>query len=75
MKRIVLLPVEKIGKNLVYGHEGVEEVVIDKGTKTIEAWAFENCPNLKVAYVPKTTTVGDKAFTGVHADFKIIRTE
>ncbi|MBO7231217.1 MAG: transglutaminase domain-containing protein [Bacteroidaceae bacterium] len=75
MKRMELLPMEKIGKNLVYGHNGVEEVVIAEGTKSIEAWAFENCPNLKVAYVPTTTTVDDKAFTGVHADFKIIRTE
>ena len=75
MKRIELLPMEKIEKNLIYDHPGVEEIVIAAGTKTIEAWAVENCPNLKVAYIPKGVNVDASAFYGVHPDFKIVYME
>ena len=73
MKRIELLPLEKIEKNTVYNHDGVEELVIAEGTKNLEAWAVENCPNLKVAYIPESTEVDVNAFFKVHNDFKIVR--
>lgn len=75
MKVIELLPLETIGKNLIYNHNGVEEIVIPKGCKLIEPWAIENCPNLKKAYVPKDTDVKRNAFYNVHPDFEIIYTE
>ena len=73
MKILELLPMEYIGKNLVYGHNAVEVVVVAKGTVGIESWAFENCPNLKVAYVPEGVEIAEDAFTGVHTEFKIVR--
>lgn len=75
MKNLVLQPMEVIEKNLVYGNNGIEEVVVAKGTKSIESWAFENCPNLKVAYVPEGVEIAEEAFYGVHGSFKVIRTE
>ena len=73
MKVIELLPMETIGKNVVYNHNSVEEVVVAEGTKMIESWAFENCPSLKIAYVPEGVQVAENAFFNVHPDFQIIR--
>ena len=73
MKVIELLPMETIGKNVVYNHNSVEEVVVAEGTKMIESWAFENCPSLKIAYVPEGVEIAEDAFTNVHPDFKIVR--
>jgi hypothetical protein len=75
MKTIELLPMKSIGKNLIYGNNNVEVVVVAEGTQSIENWAFEKCPNLKTAYVPKNVQVADNAFFDVHPDFQIIRTE
>lgn len=73
MKCVELMPMETMYKNTVYEHNGVETLIIAPGTKKIEAWGVENCPNLKIAYVPEDTEIADKAFTGVHPDFQIIR--
>lgn len=62
-----------LGKNILKDHTKVETIVIQQGTKKLEAYAFENCPNLKRAYIPEETTVDANAFYGVHSDFKIIR--
>ena len=62
-----------IEKNTVYRHNGVEVAIVAPGTKNIEAWAFEQCPNLRVAYVPVGVEIADNAFAGVHPDFKIVR--
>ncbi len=75
MKHLELMPMETVEKNTVYYHNEVEEIVFAEGTKTIEAWAVEECPNLKVAYIPESTTVADNAFMYVHPDFKIVRTK
>ena len=74
MKRLELMPMEVMEKNTVYNQEGLQEIVIAKGTKNIEAWAVENCPNLKVAYIPESTQVDENAFYSVHKDFRIVRT-
>lgn len=73
MKCVELMPMETMYKNTVYEHNGVETLIIAPGTKKIEAWGVENCPNLKIAYVPEDTEIDEKAFTGVHPDFQIIR--
>ena len=64
---------ETLGKNILHNHPKVETVVIQQGTKKLEAYAFENCPNLQKAYIPEGTTVDVNAFYGVHSNFKIIR--
>lgn len=73
MKCVELMPMETIYKNTVYNHDGVETLIVAPGTKTIEAWGVENCPNLKIAYVPADTEIAGNAFTGVHHDFQIVR--
>lgn len=73
MKCLELMPMEKIEKNTVYDKKGIEVVIIAPGTKKIENWAFEQCPNLKIAYIPEDVEVASKAFADVHPDFQIIR--
>ena len=73
MKCLEMMPVETIYKNTVYRHNGMEVVIIPPGTKYIEDWAFEFCPNLKIAYIPDGVSVAKNAFSGVHPDFVIIR--
>lgn len=73
MKRLELMTMETIGKNVIYNHENLQELVVAKGTKSIEGWAVENCPNLRIAYIPESTEVDEVAFMNVHKDFKIIR--
>lgn len=60
IRRLVLRPMTTIGKNVVYGLTNVEEIVISEGTKTVEAYAIEGCPNLKTVYVPETVTSFDE---------------
>lgn len=62
-----------LGKNFLKDHTKVETIVIQQGTKKLEAYAIENCPNLQKAYIPEETSVDANAFYGVHANFKIIR--
>ena len=64
---------DTLGKNILKGHNKVETVVIQAGTKKLEAYAFEDCLNLQKAYIPKETIVDNNAFYGVHNNFKIIR--
>lgn len=75
MKKLRLMPEEVIGKNYVLDHAGIEEIIVANGTKKLEAWAVEKCPNLKVAYVPLDTDLDPDAFVDVHPDFQIIRQE
>ena len=73
MKCVELMPMETIYKNTIYRHDGVETLIVAPGTKKIEAWGVEYCPNLKIAYVPEDTEIEENAFAGVHPDFQIIR--
>lgn len=73
MKCVELMPMETMYKNTVYKHDGVEILIVAPGTKTLEPWAVENCPNMKIAYVPEDTEIANNAFAGVHPDFQIIR--
>ena len=61
------------GKNFLVDHQHVQTVVIQPGTKTLEAYAFENCLNLQKAYIPEETKVDGNAFYKVHSSFKITR--
>lgn len=76
MKVVYLKPTSNgiIEKNVLCKHPNVEELYIPEGTTELEAWAVENCPNLKVAYLPLNTECNEtEAFVGVHPDFKIVR--
>jgi hypothetical protein len=73
MKCLELMPMETIYKNTVYYNDGIEVLIIAPGTKKIEAWGIERCPNLKIAYVPEGVEIAKNAFADVHPDFQIIR--
>lgn len=76
MKVVYLKPTSNgiIEKNVLCKHPNVEELYIPEGTTELESWAVENCPNLKVAYLPLNTECNEtEAFVGVHPDFKIVR--
>lgn len=62
-----------LGKNFMKDHTKIETIIIQSGTQKVEAYAFENCPNLKKAYIPKETIVDNLAFDGVHKNFQIVR--
>ena len=63
-----------IGKNFLYQENNVEEVYIPEGTTSMENWAVEKCPNLKVAYLPLNTEYNETTtFVDVHPDFKVVR--
>lgn len=67
----VSLDKESMLKNL----DNLECIVFEEGMLQIGAYAIEKCPNLKVAYIPESTSVNESAFYNVHPDFKIIRGE
>ena len=73
MKCLELMPTETIYKNMVCYQDNLEVVIIAPGTKKIEDWAFEQCPNLKIAYVPEGVEIAENAFADVHPDFQIVR--
>ena len=73
MPVVELLPVETMGKNYVYNVSGMEELIIAPGTKRLDAYAVENCPKLRRAYVPEDTEIDPQAFYNVHPDFEIVR--
>lgn len=53
MKTLVLMPMEKVGKNTIYHQLGVEEIVFTEGTTLLESYAIEDCPKLRAVYVPE----------------------
>ena len=73
MKCVELMPMETIYKNTIYDHANVEVLIVAPGTKKIEAWGVEKCPNLKIAFVPEGVEVDKNAFADVHSDFCLIR--
>ncbi len=73
MKILKMLPLEKIEKGLIDHAKAIEEIHIAEGTKSIEAYAVSDCPNLKVAYIPQSTEVSSAAFYNVNKNFQIVR--
>lgn len=73
MPVVELLPIAVMEKNYVVNVTGMEEIIIAPGTMRMEAYAVENCPKLRRAYVPEDTEIDAKAFYSVHPDFEIIR--
>ena len=75
MRLIGLLPMEKVDKNTIYNHYGVKEIYFPKGTKHIEDYAIENCPQLERVYVPEDAEISSSALYNCPIDVEIIRGE
>jgi len=74
-RRVVLKAMTTMGKNTVTNLPYVEEIVIGAGTEVVEAYAIENCPNLKRVYVPETVTdFSDEAIYHCNSNVEILRT-
>lgn len=72
LKRIEPKLVKIISKNMIYRHDGVEEIYIPEGVEKIEDHAIEYCPNLKTIYIHKGTKISEKIFAECHPDCKIV---
>lgn len=75
MKTVTLLPMEKVEKNTIYYQNGVETIIFPKGTKSIEAYAIEACPNLTTVYVPEDCKVDPQAVYNCPLSVDIIKGE
>ena len=73
LKKMEMLGSPTLDKNVVFDHKALEEVIIPNGVKEISDYAFEKCPNLRVAYIPEGVNIAERAFWDVHPDFKIVR--
>ncbi|MDO4771932.1 transglutaminase domain-containing protein, partial [Porphyromonas sp.] len=74
LKHIYLKPIKQVGKNVIYGHLGVEVLHFAEGTEIIDNFAVENCPNLRTVYLSKSIKeVGNRAFDGCHPSLKKIQ--
>ncbi len=63
IKRLELRAMKTMEKNVITNLSSVEEIVVAEGTQRIEAYAVENCPKLKTAYIPESVAyVDSKAF-------------
>lgn len=73
IKRVELRPMDVMDKNTLSFLDNLEEVVVADGTKRIEEYAIEGCPNLKTIYVPNSVTYIDKnAFADCGNSYQII---
>lgn len=70
---VKVIPMEVVGKNLLTHHSVLEEVVFAEGTKKLEAYAIENCRNLRKVYVPQDCEVHPEAIYNCGEHWEIIR--
>lgn len=64
IRSLTLRPLERLDKNMVAHLYNLEELVIGEGTKYIDDFAVERCPNLKRIYVPETViSISENAFS------------
>lgn len=68
-----LIPMEVVSKNTIYNCENLEEIVIAEGTTRLEAYAIENCPNLKKVYVPENCELHADAIYQCGDQWEVIR--
>ncbi|MDO4790609.1 MAG: transglutaminase domain-containing protein [Porphyromonas sp.] len=74
LKSLTLKPIKTVGKNIIYGHEGLQELRFGEGTDVIEDYAIEACPNLQTVYIPKSVrNIGKQAFYRCNPKLKIVR--
>ena len=61
-------------KNTLTDLAKLEELHFSEGTKTIESYAVESCPNLKRVFLPETVeTIASDAFYRCGEDIEFIR--
>lgn len=72
MTSIELLPMEKVEKNTILGQKGVEQIVFVQGTKVIESYAIEDCPNLRTVYIPEGCTLEKEAIYNCPSNVEVI---
>lgn len=72
MTSIVLIPMEKVGKNTIYHQLGVEEIIFTEGTKVLESYAIEDCPKLHTVYVPDGCKIEKDAIYNCPKNVEII---
>ena len=75
MSHIEFLPMEKVDKEAIKDHKGVTQIYFPKGTKTIGAYAIENCPQLERIYIPEDAEISKNALHKCPGDVEIIRGE
>ncbi len=75
MTTITLMPIEKVEKNTIYRQMGVQEIVFPEGTKVLESYAIENCPNLRTVYIPKGCKLEHDAIYNCPANVEVIEGE
>ena len=73
MEFIELLPMEKVEKNTIYNHSSVKTIYFPEGTKVIESFAIENCPQLERVYIPQDADFHSDAIYGCPSDVEVIR--
>lgn len=74
LRSVSLKPTKVIGKNTLKELSQMEELHLAEGTEVVEAFAVENCPNLRRVYLPKSVVqVDPNAFYKCHRELKQIR--
>ena len=73
MKSVKLQPIERLEKNIIARHNSIEQLVIVPGTKVIESYAVESCPNLKRVYLPNDCEMQKDALYRCPKDVQITR--
>ena len=73
-RKITLKAIKKVEKGTISYLEKLEELHFSEGTKTIESYAVESCPNLKRVYIPETVqNIATDAFYRCSDNVEIIR--
>lgn len=73
MKSVKLQPIERLEKNIIARHNSIEQLVIVPGTKVMESYAVESCPNLKRVYLPNDCEMQKDALYRCAKDVQITR--
>lgn len=73
MRVAKLIAMKTVGKNLIFGHPHLEEIVFAEGTERLEAYAIEKCPSLRVVYVPTECVLEEDALYACPENVEVVR--
>jgi len=73
MKSVKLQPIERLEKNVIARHNSIEQLILVPGTKVMESYAVEACPNLKRVYLPNDCEMQQDAIYRCPKDVQITR--
>lgn len=71
MTTLTVIPMKTVGKNTITRLESVEVIIFPKGTESLEAYAIEDCPKLRLVRVPKGCKVDAQAVYKCSSQVKI----